>query len=192
MAEGIQQSQISTNKAFLQATGVLQPEGIALTDAGKRLGLGILHDNAGIREQGLRQIVRECALLKELHDIVRGRGSVTDRDFEAEISLRTKQGRSTPSFVTGIGVLWEILVESGLVDAAGNILRPSKVRIEEPKKVEPKPDALGSDRVDTTGLRKIPIPVSASTVWYIQVGENPTDPEIETFIEMQKLVFGKK
>jgi hypothetical protein len=42
------------------------------------------------------------------------------------------------------------------------------------------------------GLRQIPIAVSASKVWFIQIDEDPDDAEIAKFIEMQKLIFSLK
>ena len=42
------------------------------------------------------------------------------------------------------------------------------------------------------GLNRIPIAVSTSSVWYIEVSETPKEGEIEKFLEMQRLMFGTK
>jgi hypothetical protein len=109
--------------------------------------------------------------------------------------LLTKQGRDTSGFSNGVGVLEGILLESDLVGMSDNTLRPMKTgllkdELPAPKKDEPKKD--GRLPGENPGLRQIPIPVSASTIWYIEVGENPEDSEIDKFIEMQKLIFGVK
>ena len=104
--------------------------------------------------------------------------------------LLTKQGRDTPGFTTGIGVLENILLDSGLVGMSDNTLRPTKTDVKDEPLLPKREDENNQDR--KPGLREIPIPVSASTVWYIEVGENPEQSDLDTFIEMQKLIFGKK
>jgi hypothetical protein len=88
---------------------------------------------------------------------------------------------------TGVGVLEDMLLESGLVGMSDNSLRPTRAE----SKDEPKTVSSEQPSIEK-GLRQIPVPVSASAVWYIQVAENPEDGEIDKFIEMQKLIFGKK
>jgi len=191
----IQPSRVSANKAFLQAIGVVQIEGIALTDAGKNLGLGLYNKNARVIQQALERIITENSILKQLLSIVRGRGTIDREGFEAEVLLLTKQGRHTPGFSTGVGVLESILLESNMVGMSDNTFRPltnePSGELPLPKHHEPKPNGQPPEG-KMAGLRQIPIPVSASTIWYIEVGENPQDSEIDKFIEMQKLIFGVK
>jgi hypothetical protein len=189
----LQPSRVSVNKAFLQTIGIVQAEGIALTDAGKNLGLGLSNENARVTQQALQRIVTENSILKQLLSIVRGRGTIDTEGFEAEVLLLTKQGRDTPGFSTGVGVLEEILLESGQVGKSENTLRPLQTQSKDeplpPKHEEPRqPGREAEGRIP--GLRQIPIPVSASTIWYIEVAENPEANEIDKFIEMQKLIFG--
>src|SRR6266852_3436803 len=122
----VQASRVSMNKAFLQAIGIVQSEGIALTDAGKSLGLGLSNENARVIQQALQQIVRENFTLRHLLRIVHARGTIDREGFEAEIVILTKQGRETPGFVAGLGVLEDILTESGLIEMSDNSFRPAK------------------------------------------------------------------
>jgi hypothetical protein len=194
---GLQPSQVSVNKPFLRDIGIVQAEGLSLTDAGKRLGLGLSLDNDRAKQQGLQEVVKGCWLLKEILDLVRGRGSLSEGDFEFELSLRTKQGKNTPGFTSGIAALKDILVGSGLVQIEANLFKPIKGQQngdDESKtalKSEPRSPSV-EVFVDESGLRKIPIPVSASSVWYIYVAANPGVEEIDRFIEMQQLIFGTK
>ena len=186
----VQPSRVSVNKAFLQGIGIVQAEGVALTEAGKALGLGLSNENARVIQQALQQIVRDNSILKQLLDIVRGRGTIDKEGFEAEVLLLTKQGRDNSGFTTGVGVLEDILLESGLVGMSDNALRPTKTEVkDEPQVSKDEPRQDGSKK---PGLHQIPIPVSAARVWYIEVAENPEEGEIDKFIEMQKLIFGKK
>ncbi len=169
----VQQSQVSTNKAFLQAIGIVSSEGTSLTEAGKRVGIGLYNDNESMRQQGLQLIVRGNPLLKAMLDIIKGRGGLKLKDFSDEIALRTN-GKSE-GFATGVGILQEILIGSGSIEVLGDSLRPVKGRSEE-----------------YAGLKRIPIPVSTSSVWWIEVGDTPADEEIQRFLEMQKLMFGIK
>jgi hypothetical protein len=189
----LQPSRVSVNKAFLQAIGIVQPGGVALTEAGKNLGLGLSNDNAKVTEQTLQRIITENSILKQLLSIVRGRGTIDTEGFEAEVVLLTKQGRNTSGFSTGVGVLEDILLESRLVGISDNTFRPLQAQATNelllPKHEELRQPAQQPEG-KIPGLRKIPIPVSASTIWYIEVGENPEANEIDKFIEMQKLIFG--
>ena len=173
----VQQSQVSTNKAFLQAIGIGSSEGTSLTEAGKRVGIGLYNDNESMRQQGLQLIVRGNPLLKAMLDIIKGRGGLKLKDFSDEIALRTN-GKSE-GFATGVGILQEILIGSGSIEVLGDSLRPVKGRSEE----------YG---LPTPGSKRIPIPVSTSSVWWIEVGDTPADEEIQRFLEMQKLMFGIK
>src|SRR4029077_16628531 len=62
---GVQPSQINVKKTFLQNVGIVEPGGIALTEAGKRIGVGLSNDNERARQQGLQQIVKNCDILKD-------------------------------------------------------------------------------------------------------------------------------
>jgi hypothetical protein len=64
----------------------------------------------------------------------------------------------------------------------GQRKRPKTIQKEEPKPIEN----------NVPGLRQIPIAVSASRVWYIQIEENADEAELAKFIEMQKLIFSLK
>ncbi len=188
----VQPSQLSINKPFLQSIGIVETQGVALTEAGRNFGLGLFKENDRIQKQALQKIVRQCALLKHLLDVIRGRGSVDTDEFEAEITLTTKQGSSTSGFATGVAVLQEILRDSSLIEVSGNSLRPAQDETEEEKESLSKKESASDEKHGVTGLRKIPIPVSASSIWYVEVDENPSEGEIEKFIEMQKLIFAKK
>jgi hypothetical protein len=192
---GVQPSQLSVNKAFLQDIGIVEPGGIALTEAGKRIGVGLSNDNERARQQGLQQVVRTCDILRDLWDLTRGRGTLSEDDFEVEISLRTRQSKNTPGFTMGVGVLQDILSDSGLIEIEGGTMRPSRGLAEEAEKrgisrEESQTHSVGA--LIETGLRRIPVPVSASSIWYICVAENPEDGDVDRFIEMQKLIFGRK
>ncbi|MCH7979419.1 MAG: hypothetical protein IH935_10635 [Acidobacteria bacterium] len=93
-------------------------------------------------------------------------------------------------------MLLEILRESGLVEMSGDSLRPAKDEGEIEKKapVQDRQDksVTRSNEISHSGLRAIPIPVSASSIWYVEVPENPEEAEIEKFLEMQRLIFVKK
>ena len=185
-------SQVSTNKAFLQWVGIVEPEGLGLTEAGKRFGLGLADDNENYRRQGLQEVIRDCSLLRNLLDIVRGRGSIKESNLEAEVSLLTKQGKTIPGFTAGVSVIQDMLIDSGQIERVGNSLRPSKGYSEEGQRNPPKPNIAAAGKIPETGLRRIPIPVSATAIWYVEVGEGSNDAEIDTFIEMQKLIFSRK
>jgi hypothetical protein len=77
----LQPSRVSANKAFLQAVGIVQTEGIALTEAGKNLGLGLSNENLRLTQQALQRIVAENSILKQLLSIVRGRGTIDKEGF---------------------------------------------------------------------------------------------------------------
>lgn len=193
---GLQPSQISVNKTFLRDIGIVQTEGLGLTEAGKRLGLGLSLENDRAKQQGLQEVIKSSWLLKDIFDLVRGRGSLSETDFEFELSLRTKQGKNTPGFTSGVAVLKDILLGSGLVQLEGNFLKPIKgqqnsedERAALPKSAFRPPVEV---HIDEAGLRKIPIPVSASSVWYIYVAANPEVDEVDKFIEMQQLIFGTR
>jgi hypothetical protein len=184
---GVQQSQVSTNKAFLQAIGVVGKEGVSLTEAGKRFGIGLYSDNDSMRRQGLEQIIKDNELLKDTLDIVRGRGSLKVSDFYDEIALRI--GGKTEGFVTGTAILLEILRLSGAIEIADNTLRPSKGGPTEPSQQLEREKNSISNKPTNSGLNRIPIAVSTNSVWYIEVGEKPTPEEVQKFMEMQKLMF---
>ena len=182
-------SQVSTNKGFLQSIGIVEPEGIKLTEAGKRYGLGLFNDNDRVAQQGLQEVIKNCALLADLLDIVRGRGNVEEADLEAELSLLTKQGKTNPGFATGVSVIQGILVDSSLIDKVGNVLRPNRGREDEERKTLPNRTVAPSDTQPASGLRRIPIPVSADSIWYVEVAAAADKFELEKFGEMQKLIF---
>lgn len=185
---GVQQSQVSTNKAFLQALGIISPEGTSLTDAGKRVGIGFYNENESMTRQGLDQVIKGNPLLKGMLDIVRGRGSLKVNDFYDEIALRI--GGKTEGFVTGTAILVEILERSGAVEIKDNILRPSKGITTEQTLQSEKESNLLPRQPSNSGLNRIPIAVSTNSIWYIEVGEKPTPEEVQKFLEMQKLMFG--
>jgi hypothetical protein len=189
----IQPSRVSNNKAFLQSVGILEVQGVALTEAGRNFGLGLFKENVRIQKQALQKIARQCTLLKHLLDVIRGRGLVDKDEFEAELTLMTKQGSTTAGFTIGVNVIQDILRESGLIEVSGNTLRPTQDESEEEKKslLKDTPSSV-AEKPAGPGLRRIPIPVSASSVWYVELDENPGEGEIEKFIEMQKLIFTKK
>jgi hypothetical protein len=189
---GLQASRVSANKPFLQAIGIIEPEGIALTEGGRQLGLGLTTENARIIQQALQTIVQTNALLKHLWNAVRGRGTTDAADFEAHVVLLTKLGPDSDYFSTGVNVLRDVLLESELVGMAeNNGLRPNIRELKE----EPQDSLQGGTKPvtsDAAGLRQIPIAVSPSKVWFIQIDENPDEAEIVKFIEMQKLIFSLK
>jgi hypothetical protein len=184
---GIQQSQVSTNKAFLQAIGIISPEGTSLTEAGKRIGLGLYNENESTKRQGLEQIINRTQLLKDMLDIIRGRGSLKVDDFYDEITLRL--GGKTEGFVTGTAILIEILTLSGAVEVKNNTIRPLKISTPEENQQIEKQDNPITNQPSSSGLTKIPIAVSPNSVWYIEVGANPKPEEVQKFLEMQKLIF---
>lgn len=187
---GVQQSQVSTNKAFLQALGIISPEGTSLSDAGKRVGIGFYNENENMTRQGLDQVIKGNQLLKGMLDIIRGRGSLKANDFYDEIALRI--GGKTEGFVTGTAILVEILERSGVVEIKDNILRPTREVTAEQQPQSEKENNSIPNRPASSGLNRIPIPVSTSSIWYVEVSESPKEGEIEKFLEMQKLMFGAR
>jgi hypothetical protein len=185
---GVQASQISTNKAFLQAMGIISKDGTALTETGKRLGIGLFNDNESMKRQGLEQVIKGNNILKDMLDIVWGRGSLRVNDFFDEIVLRL--GGKTEGFVTGSTILLHILTLSGAVEVIDNVVRPSKGTVKESVSEGIKENNSIPNKPTTSGLKRIPIAVSTSSVWWIEVGENPTPEEIQKFLDMQKLMFG--
>ena len=125
----VQQSQVSTNKAFLQAIGIVSKDGTSLTEAGKRLGIGLYNENEGMRRQGFELIIRATPILKDMLEIVRGRGSLKTDDFYDEVAQRI--GGKSEGFVTGTAILLQILTLSGTVEIANNTIRPSKSNVPE-------------------------------------------------------------
>jgi hypothetical protein len=190
---GVQQSQVSTNKPFLQAIGVISAEGTAMTEAGKRLGIGLYNENESMRRQGLEQVIKATPILKDMLEIVRGRGSLKTDDFYAEVALRI--GGRSEGFVTGTAILIQILTLSGAVEIADNTIRPSKSSPfgeptplrENAREVKELPETPVSE-----GLKRIPIAVSTSKTWWVEVAEKPEGDEVEKFLAMQKLMFGIK
>lgn len=190
-AGGLQPSRVSANKPFLQTIGIIETEGISLTDGGKQLGLGLETENERVTQQALQTLVRTNLLLKQLWNVIRARGITDAADFEAQVVLLTKLGSDSDYFSTGVNVLRDLLLESGLVGMSeNNGLRPNIVDLKE----EVKDSLQGEAKADTgnAGLRKIPIAVSPSKVWFVQIDENPNDAEITKFIEMQRLIFSLK
>ena len=185
---GVQQSQVSTNKAFLQALGIVSPEGTSLTEAGKRVGIGFYSDNESMTRQGLGQVIKANPLLKDMLDIVRGRGSLKVGDFYDEIALRI--GGKTDGFVTGTAILAEILGRSGTVYITDNTLRPSRVGTLEQAEETGKEKDLLDKQSSAPGLKRIPIPVTTNSVWWVEVAEQAKPEEVQKFLEMQKLMFG--
>ncbi|HVB54917.1 MAG TPA: hypothetical protein VNE63_00595 [Candidatus Acidoferrales bacterium] len=187
---GVHASQISTNRPFLVMLGVVNPEGTSLTEAGKRIGIGLYNDNESMRRQGFELVVKSNPLLSDMLNIIKGRGGLKEKDFSDEIALRTNG--KTEGFGTGVGILREILISSGLVEAVGDSLQPVKNRIDEATGELEKPAFSDKPVIAVVGLKRIPIPVSTSSVWWIEVGENPADGEVVRFLEMQRLMFGIK
>jgi len=185
----VQQSQVSTNKAFLQAITIISKDGTALTDAGKRLGIGLYNDNESMKRQGSELIIKATPILKDMLEIVRGRGSLKTDDFYDEVALRI--GGKGEGFVTGTAILLQILTLSGTVEIADNTIRPAKSNASEKAFDSEKENPLSIDRLPNTnaGLNRIPIAVSTNSVWYIEVGKEPKPDEIQKFLEMQKLMF---
>ena len=185
----VQQSQVSTNKAFLQAINIVSKDGTSLTEAGKRLGIGLYNDNEGMRRQGFELIIRATPILKDMLEIVRGRGALKTDDFFDEVALRV--GGKTEGFVTGTAILLQILTLSGTAEIADNTIRPSKSNVPEQtfhSEKEP-PPAENKPTQGSAALNRIPIAVSTNSVWYIEVGKEPKPEEIQKFLEMQKLMF---
>ena len=164
---GVQQSQVSTNKAFLQAISILSSEGLSLTEGGKRLGLGIYSDNENMKRQGFEQVIKSTPILKSMLDIVRGRGALKVDDFYAEVALQ--MGGKSEGFTTGTAILIEILTLSGAVKIADNTLRPlrSSDTTEQIQEVERERNSI-PNKPGTAGLNRIPIAVSTNSVWYIE------------------------
>jgi hypothetical protein len=186
---GVQQSQVSVNKAFLQAIGVVSQEGTTLTESGKRLGIGLYNENENMRRQGLEQVIKATPVLRDTLEIVRGRGSLKTDDFYDEVALRL--GGKTEGFTTGTSILLQLLTLSGGVEIKDNTIRPlrvtAKVQLEQIEKE--KPSTVNTSAPD---LHRIPIPVSTNSVWYIEVGKEPKEGEVERFLAMQNLMFGIK
>ena len=169
--------------------GFLNSEALSLTEGGKRFGIGLINENESMRKQGLELIVRSNALLRDMLDIIKGRGTLKVKDFSDEISLRTNGKQE--GFATGVTILQEILIGSGAVDLTGDTLRPIKSPFGEPAPIrEPEREASHSvDVLVSAGLKRIPIAVSTESVWYVEVGEKPKPEEVQKFLEMQKLMF---
>jgi hypothetical protein len=194
---GVQPSRLSMNKPFLQSIGILETEGIHLTKEGRQLGLGLTHDNERVAKEALQGIVKANPILRQLLDVIRGRGPTDREEFEAQVVMITRQGRNSDYFGTGVGVLEDMLLESGLVAMVDNTLRPTRevTRADENHKTPAAYEerVVGkADAISMSGLRRIPIPVSASDIWYVEVSESPDEFMLEKFIDMQKLIFGKK
>jgi len=188
---GVQPSQVSTNKAFLQAIGILTSDGSSLTEAGKRIGIGISGDNESMLREGLQLVIKGNALLSHMLDVIKGRGELKVKSFSDEIALR--MNGKTDGFATGVTILQEILVSSGSIELAGDTLRPLRGRIEERyRDPENGGEKFKPQKPSDLGLKRIPIPVSTSSVWWVEVGEAPKEGEIDKFLEMQKLMFGTK
>jgi len=184
----VQQSQVSTNKAFLQAIGIVSKDGTSLTEAGKRLGIGLYNENEGMRRQGFDLIIKATPILKDMLEIVRGRGSLKTDDFYDEVALRI--GGKSEGFVTGTAILLQILTLSGAVEIGDNTIRPSKNHAPVQTFDSEKENPPAINKPSSTGLNRIPIAVSTNSVWYIEVGEKPTPEEVQKFLDMQKLMFG--
>jgi hypothetical protein len=186
-AAGVQQSQVSTNKAFLQAIGIIGSEGASLTDAGKRLGIGLYSENESMQRQGLDQIIKGTPILKSMLEIVRGRGSLKTDDFYDEVALRV--GGKIEGFTTGAAILIQVLELSGAIEIKDNTLRPSKTpRVEQTPQTERQDNPI-QPQVAASGLNRIPIAVGTNSIWYVEVGKEPKPEEIQKFLEMQKLMF---
>jgi hypothetical protein len=184
----VQQSQVSTNKAFLQAIGVISPEGTSLTEAGKRLGIGLYNENESMRRQGFEQVIKATPILKDMLEIVRGRGSLKTDDFYDEVALRI--GGKSEGFATGTAILIEILTLSGAVEIKDNTIRPSKTSMSDQRQQVETQDNPITSQPTSPGLTRIPIAVSTKATWYIEIGAEPKPEEIQKFLEMQKLMFG--
>lgn len=159
--------------------GVMRPEGLKPPT---------FSDNESMKRQGLEQVIKNTPILKDMLDIVRGRGALKVDDFYAETALRL--GGKSDGFTTGTAILIEILTLSGGVKIADNTLRPSKSEAAEQTQEVEKENNLIQHKSVGSGLKRIPIAVSTNAVWWIEVGESPKPEEIQKFLEMQKLMFG--
>ena len=121
------------------------------------------------------------------------RGNVEEADLEAELSLLTKQGKTNAGFATGASVLQGILLDSGEIEKVGTMLR--SIRAMQMKTSNSRPPrreiAAANEILPASGLRRIPVPVSAGSIWYVEVAENPDEFEVAKFLDMQKLIFSK-
>jgi hypothetical protein len=183
----VQQSQVSTNKAFLQAIGIVSKDGTSLTEAGKRLGIGLYNENESMKRQGFELIIKATPILKDMLEIVRGRGGLKTDDFYDEVALHI--GGKSEGFVTGTAILLQILTLSGTVEIADNTIRPSKSNVPEQTFAREKATPPPVDQPNNGGLNRIPIAVSTNSVWYVEVSKEPKPDEIQKFLEMQKLMF---
>ncbi len=188
---GMQAPRLSMNKPFLQAMWIIDSGGSKLTPEGQQLGLGLTQDNKLLTSEALAALVRSHSLLRQLWDTIRARGIVDKDAFVASVIQITKQGKEADYFGTGVNVLADILLESGLIQETEKGYRATN----RDERIEKEIASVALQKAHSgvkTELQRIPIPVSAGTIWYVEVAENPDEFELEKFLDMQKLVFSRK
>jgi hypothetical protein len=83
-------------------------------------------------------------------------------------------------------------MESALIEMSDNIFRPTNAEVTDQPLLPTGDKPWRDENTTQQGLRRIPMPISAAAIWYIEVADNPADGEVEKFIDVQRLIFGKK
>src|ERR1035438_6399903 len=116
---------VSSCNGFLRSMGILRSDENKLTEVGSKFALGISHDNNGIKQEALEEIVKQSPPLARLIAIVRARGSMTLDALRGAIIVAaglTKESRN----IVFVKSIIDMLEESALVTLDADSVLPSR------------------------------------------------------------------
>ena len=184
---------ISSNNNFLKYLGILEQDSYRLTPLGSEFALALVRNDIETQAYALRRLVEQVPSIKKLFEVVEARGGISADAFKTQVLMvwnLDPQDRR----VMWLGTLLEILQESGLLFVDDDAIRPGGRAYLPPSnglKVEP-PKREPNMHTGSLGLHKIPIAVSPTDIWYVEVSQNPEPEQVGKFLEMQRLIFGIK
>jgi hypothetical protein len=199
-AAGLSRPMVSLQNNFLKAIGVLEQDSYKLTPLGLELALGISRNDTATVRDATRRIVQSSPELKRLTETLEARAELSVEAFKSQTHLALGVDEADRQ-AKWIGTILEILVESGLVEVDGDIVRPAHPAGGEQSGAGTPPTVPGQVQsqafddvrpASSAGFRRIPVPVSAGAVWYVEVPEAPDGEQVKKFLEMQKLIFDVK
>jgi len=194
-AAGLHRPLVSSNNNFLKSVGLLEHDAYRLTPLGTELGVGISRNDADTVREALRKIVEGCAPLNGLVETLEARGELSVEAFESQVLLALDLSENDRR-VRWIGTLLDLLSEADRIVVEGGMVRPLATERRSTRStpiplLQTSPSETTQNKL-TTGFRRIPIPVSAGSVWYVEIAESQKPEELKKFLSMQRLIFDVK
>lgn len=163
-AIGMHTTSISKNVGFLLSLKVIEGgRSKAPTEAGRKLGLALMHDVPEEVDGSLRGIVAEDEFLKNVLAAVRIRKGMDEASLRAHIAYSAGQSKSG-STTTGTGAVVELLKRSGH-------LKPEdgKLIISAATSRPPGPEPAVSDRTEPPGAQSVSRTIDAASSFAISI-----------------------